>query len=183
MSSTPLDEHTWDGVHQRLPHSLRAQLSITEVDDGAFFVESLFQRKFRDAAPSMQAGHHVVAFVRTAEGAFVPIAYTLFRMIDQICLVGGMSTDGRAFAHLDQPARDAVAAGGGLAYYMLHYGFARYPAAAFFGHVGDPRAREVDLRAGFRDTPHEHLMIYTPHPIPDHQRATLIAQAHAIGPF
>jgi len=179
----PVDERTWDGVHQRLPAELRRWISITEVDDGAFFVDDLFRRKFGDAPPAMGQGHHVVAFVRSGEGSFAPIAYTLFTRIGEICLVGGMSTDGRAFAHLDEAARRAVAEAGGLAYFLLHYGFARFGAAAYFGHVGDARAREVDLRAGFRDTGHEHLMVYTPRPLADAHRAALIAQAHAIGPF
>lgn len=183
MSMQAQDDHTWDGVHRRLPMALRASIGITEVDDGAFFVDALFRRKFGDPPPPMGAGHHVVAFVRAGEGAFAPIAYTFFRRIGEICLVGGMSTDGRAFAHLDDSIRAAVAEAGGLAYYMLHYGFARFGAAAYFGHVGDPRAREVDLRAGFRDTGHEHLMVYTPQPLPAGKRAALIAQAHAIGAF
>ena len=121
--------------------------------------------------------------MRTAGEAFAPITYTFFTRIGEICLVGGMSTDGRAFAHLDEAARRAVTEAGGLAYYMLHYGFARFGAAAYFGHVGDARAREVDLRAGFRDTGHPHLMVYTPRPLAAEHRAALIAQAHAIGAF
>lgn len=173
---------TYDGVHRRLPVQLRTHIAITEVDDGDFFAGELFRRKFGDPPPPVP--HHVVAFVRTARGDFAPIAYTHFYRTDAICLVGGMSTDGRAFAHLEPAAREAVAAGGGLAYYMLHYGFARFAdAQAFFGHVGDARAREVDLSAGFRDTAHEHLMVYFPRPLPEPDQQALVAQAHAIGPF
>lgn len=175
-------DETYDGVHRRLPAPLRTHIAITEVDEGGFFAGELFRRKFGDPPPPVP--HHVVAFVRTGEGGFVPIAYTHFYRTGAICLVGGMSTDGRAFAHLPEAMRQAVAAAGGLACYMLHYGFARFAdAKAFFGHVGDARAREVDLRAGFRDTAHEHLMVYFPRPLPEPTQQALIAQAHAIGPF
>src|SRR5690606_37362546 len=108
------DTDTWDGVHQRLPAALRRWIHITEVDDGAFFVADLFRRKFADEPPPAEPGHHVVAFVRTAEGASVPIAYLYFHPLEDMVLVGGGCTDGRAFAHLPEDARAMVRDAGGL---------------------------------------------------------------------
>src|SRR5690606_24072082 len=181
-SDDSASDDTWDGVHRRLPVALRERLLITEIAQGAFVVEEMFRRKFGDPPP--RHPHHVVALVRSAAGAFVPIGYTHFHRVGDICLVGGMSTDGRAFAHLDDAARALVRDAGGLAGFLLHYGFAHFGwASAFFGHVGDARARAVDLRAGFRDSGHPYLMVYSPRPLVAQSRQRLIAQAHAIGPF
>lgn len=168
--------------YDQLPEAVRGFVHISEVDDGEFFAGELFRHKFDDAPPSLP--HHVLAFLRLESGSLVPAAYCHFWMFGDICLVGGMSTDGRAFAKLDEPQRAELAAVGGMAHYLLHYGFARFTAVdAFFGHVGDERARVVDLAAGFVDTPHPPLMVHVPRELPDWRLRALIAKAHSLGPF
>lgn len=173
---------TWDGKHLRLPEPAREWISITEVEDGDFFAGPLFRRKFGDPPPALP--HHIVAFGRREDASLVPVAYAHFLVFGDIALIGGMSTDGQGLTQLAQAAREAVSQAGGLALYLLHYGFARFSGiSAFFGHVGDARAREVDLKAGFRDTQHEHLMVYFPEVLPEWKQKALIAKARSIGPF
>jgi len=158
-------------------------LLITEIDDPAPVVGDLFQRKFGHPIPEWK--HDVVAFVRTHDGLLVPMSYTKFMPFGSVFLVGGCSTDGRAFAHLDQAQKDALAAAGSSMVQLLRYGFKRYAdrCDAFFGYCGDARAWEVDLMAGFEPTGHDKLLVHWHKPINDQLKRGLIAMAHAIGPF
>ena len=55
--------------------------------------------------------------------------------------------------------------------------------AGVFGYAGDERAYEVDLKAGFRPTGHQHLIAHFHKPVTDERRRHLIEKIHAIGPF
>lgn len=158
-------------------------LLITEIDDPAPVVGDLFQRKFGHPIPEWK--HDVVAFVKTREGMLVPMSYTKFMPFGSIFLVGGCSTDGRAFAHLDQAQKDALAAAGSAMVQLLRYGFTRFAdrCDAFFGYCGDARAYEVDLMAGFEPTVHDKLLVHWHKPINEQLKRGLLAMAHAIGPF
>ena len=155
---------------------------VTEIDDRRV-VESLFRRKFNDAPPDVP--HHVVTFYRAGEIDYVPASYVHFRPFGDIILVGGAATDGRAIARMSDAERDAVKSSGGLYLAALRWAFARYAreCEAFFGYCGDPRAYEVDVAAGFRDTPHPHLIVNFHKPLHEVMQRALIAKAHAIGSF
>jgi hypothetical protein len=54
---------------------------------------------------------------------------------------------------------------------------------AYFGHAGDKRAYEVDIRAGFEPTPHKHLIVHFHKPISRQRKEYLIDEINKIGPF
>jgi len=166
-----------------LPNSLQGLVSLCEISDGAFVATDLFQRKFGQPPPGDP--HHLVALIRTPSGAFIPACYAHFRAFGDICLVGGGATDGRAFSSLTPGQGQSIRDAGGLFYFVLRFGFERFADRfyAFFGHCGDPRAEEVDLRAGFRHTPVDKLLIYTPKPLLEQVERALVAKAAALGPF
>jgi hypothetical protein len=56
-------------------------------------------------------------------------------------------------------------------------------AIAVFGHVGDPRAERVDLRAGYVHTRHPHVMVCWQRSLPPAEREALVARVAALGPF
>lgn len=158
-------------------------LTISEVDNGPFFAEPIFQRKYAQSAPDFP--HHVVAFLRREDGAFVAASYLHFTLHEGVVLVGGGATDGRAFAQVPAAVGDAVRASGGLLLRTLRFGFSKYAdrCEAFFGHCGDPRAFEVDMQAGFQPTRVEHLLAYWHRLLPEERREALIDRVAAIGPF
>ena len=166
-----------------MSHSLPSFVSLTEVDDGPFFVDALFRRKFGGEPPA--SAHHMIAFLRLDGQRMAPACYAHFMPFGDIILVGGVCTDGSVLRSLD-PARQAAINGcGGLYFQLLRYGFARFAdrCQAYFGYCGDARAEEVNLSAGFCRTEHPHLLVNfhrETHPVM--QRA-LIAKAAAIGPF
>lgn len=158
-------------------------LIISEVDDPVPIVGELFQRKFDHPIPEWK--HDIVAFARRRDGLLVPLSYAKFAPFGSVILVGGGCTDGRAFAHLEQAQRDAIAASGGVLVHVLRYGFARFAdrCDAYFGFCGDARAWEVDLLAGFEPTGHDKLLAHWHKPINEQLKRSLVAMAQALGPF
>jgi len=158
-------------------------LLITKVDDGPFFVDELFQRKFAHTAPDH--GISVVCFYRNSWDHFLPVCYTNFWPYEEVILVGGAMTDGRAFGYMtnDLPAR--IKASGGIYYHVLKFAFDRFKdqCEAYFGHAGDQRAYDVDIQAGFEPTGHQHLIAHFHKPLPMERKQFLIEKIHGIGPF
>ncbi len=164
-----------------LPEALRAFVSISAIDDGGFFIDDLFRRRFGCEAPRIP--NHVVAFARTQD-SLLPIAYVHFNRLPDMIMVGGFCTDGQALRALAPEQQAAIRAADGIALHTMRYGFARFAdTEAHFGYCGDPRAYAVDIQAGFRPTEHTNLIIHTPRPLAPAREAELIARAHALGPF
>ena len=155
---------------------------ITEVDDGPAFAGHIFRRAFGAEIPDFE--HHVVAFVRPAEDLFVPANYVHLWLRDDVGLIGGASTDGRAFDHLAPETATRIRDAGGLYLQTLRWTFAKFDRCdAFFGYCGDPRAWEVDMQAGFEPTKHDKLIAHWHRPLPAARRDELVERVNAMGPF
>jgi hypothetical protein len=166
-----------------LPESLSDFIAVTEVDDARPFFGALFQRKFGDPIP--EQAHHLGVFYRAQDGAFVPLSYLHFMPFGDIILVGGLCTDGRVFERMAESERLRVREAGGVMVHALRYAFVHLAERcdAYFGYCGDPRAYEVDMQAGFEPTEHDKLIARWHKPLDPVRRRSLIAKAHAIGPF
>lgn len=165
-------------LHQPFDH-----IQITEVSDGPFFIGELFRRKFNDTAPAW--GHSVIAFFREEADRFRPLCYTNFLPHSGVILVGGAMTDGNVMRALPADLRDSIVSEGGIYLAVLRYAFARFAEEcdAYFGYAADERALEVDLKAGFEHTGHDHLIAHFHKPLSPRRRRRLIEKIHAIGPF
>ena len=173
-----------DSLSRRiLPPELRDFIGITEIDDGDLLVAPLFRRKFGDPPPDVP--HHLVALYRTPDGNASLIGYSHMRPFGDIYLSGGSCTNGDAIRAMAPAHRDALAAAGGIWYWILKYAFAKYAndCDAFFGYSGDARALEVTRQAGFVDAGHQHLIVHWHKPLHETVRRALVAKAHALGPF
>jgi len=159
------------------------ELLITTVDDGAFFIGDLFQRKYAHAAPGI--GNHVVCFYRKDYHHFIPLAYLNFLPHDEVMLVGGGMTDGKTFACMSGDLGDRIRASGGMLYHMLRFGFDHFKGQceAYFGHAGDKRAYEVDMRAGFEPTKYQYLIGHYHKPVTAERKSYLIDMVNDLGPF
>ena len=166
-----------------IPAALREYFTITEIDHADLLAAGLFQRKF--GSPPPLAGHHLVALHRADDGVLRVAGYSHAGEFGDVCLIGGACTDGPVMRCLPAAQAAAIRAAGGVWYLLIKYMFARYAdrCEAFFGYCGDARAYEVDLRAGFEPTPHEHLIARWHKPLTASRRDELTAVAHAIGPF
>lgn len=156
---------------------------IAEVLGGHRFVGELFARKLGGAPP--ESGHHLIAFHRRPDGAFAPASYLHLWIHDGMGLVGGGCTDGEVVRSMGDGERAALDAAGGLLGQMLGFCFATFESRcdAFMGHCGDARAKEVDLRAGFRETADRYILIRPNRPLGAAREAELVAKANAFGLF
>jgi hypothetical protein len=160
----------------QIDRRLEPFILIAEVERGDRFIHGLFERKF--GAPPPEFGHHLIAFYRSPDGVSSPAAYLHLWTQGTIGLVGGGCTDGNVIRAMSERERAAVDDSGGLLLQMLEPGL-----EAFFGHCGDARAKEVDLRAGFRETPLPNLLVRPNRELAPHRAEQLLRQAEAIGTF
>lgn len=167
----------------RIDPRLEPFILIAEVERGDRFVRELFGRKLGGTPPDF--GHHLIAFHARDDGAFAPAAYLHLWTQGSIGLVGGGCTDGNVIRAMRPEERERVAQAGGLLFQMLGFCFAKFERGleAFFGHCGDARAKEVDLRAGFRETAVRHLLVRPNRPLAPERAAELLRQAASIGAF
>ncbi len=158
-------------------------LLVTTVDDGPFFIDELFQRKFAHAAPN--SGNPVICFYRKSCDHYIPVCYINFLQHDEVILVGGAITDGRAFGHMTGNLAEKIKNSGGTFYHVLKFAFDHFKdrCEAFFGYAGDQRAYEVDMRAGFEPTKYQYLIGHFHKPITLERKNFLIEKIHGIGPF
>lgn len=158
-------------------------IAVAEVERGDRLVRELFARKLGGTPPEF--GHHLIAFHVRGDGACVPVAYLHLWTQGSIGLVGGGCTDGDAIRAMAPQERDAIRRSGGLLLQMLGFCFAKFEPRleAFFGHCGDARAKEVDLRAGFLETRVPFLLVRPNRPLGPDRLEELLRQAHAIGAF
>ena len=167
----------------RLDPRLDPFIAIGEVERGDRLVGDMFARKLGGAPP--KSGHHLIAFYRRADGGFAPASYLHLWIHDGMGLVGGGSTDGHVIRSMRDEERAALDAAGGLLYQMLGFCFAKFESQcdAFMGHCGDRRAKEVDLRAGFRETRDKYLLIRPNRPLAPGEEAAFVEKAKAFGLF
>jgi hypothetical protein len=166
-----------------LPPLLNEFLTITVLDDAELFFGALFRRKFGHPVPTYPC--HLGVFYRASEDRFMPLSYLHFMPFGDIMLVGGLCTDGRVFAQMSDEQRERIRVAGSVMVCALRHAFERLAGEcdAFFGYCGDARAWEVDMQAGFEPTEHEKLIARWHKPLDPVRRRSLVAKAHAIGPF
>lgn len=161
-----------------------AGLLVTEVDSAIALSGSLFAARFRGASPP-DRGRHFVTLAESTPGQWVLVCYVHFQPFGDTCLGGGACTDTAILRRLSGATLEALGAAGGPNAQTLRFALNKMAREffAFFGHTSDARATKIDLEVGFRRTPVEHLLIYTPAPIDDTLERALIAKIAAVGPF
>ena len=167
----------------RLDPRLEPFILLAEVERGDRFVRPIFARKLGGVPPEW--GHHLIAFHARDDGSYVPAAYLHLWTQGAIGLVGGGCTDGHVIRAMPEAQRQLVRDSGGLLLQLLGFCFQKFEAdlEAYFGHCGDARAREVDLRAGFRETRLPNLLVRPNRPLTPERYEALLRQAEAIGAF
>lgn len=162
----------------------RSTVLLTEVDNVQALAGALFAARFRGALPP-DRGRHFVTLAELTPGQWGLVSYVHFQPFGDTCLGGGACTDTALLKRLPKPALDALRQQGGPYAQLLRYALRKMAGEffAFFGHTSDARATRIDLEVGFRRTPVEHLLIYTPKPIDETLERALIAKIAAVGPF
>jgi hypothetical protein len=168
-------------------HGWRNCLRTWEVHDARVVAGELFMKSFGHPIPDYPRHFVLVYSPPPGAGDTTPrvVAYVHQSPYEEVYLCGGMCVDERAYRRLPKELFAQVREQGGLATIVTRDSMAMLgDAPASFGHVGEPRARAADLRTGFVDTGHEHLMVMWLKPdLPERERQRLVALAHAHGPF
>ena len=163
--------------------SIADLVDVVELDDAAAAREvgALFRRLFGDDLPGFPR-HFVLRYV--GGDATVPLAYAHFTPWEGCYLGGGMAFDERAYRRIVPAHRARIRAAGGVMEFLLRsIRVMLTDAIALFGHVGEPRAARVDLRAGYERTRFPHLIVLWQRGLPSAERDALLAKAAAQGPF
>ena len=158
-------------------------LLITIVDDAPFFVDELFQRKFAHTAPNH--GVSLICFYRKSWDHFLPVCYANLLPHEEVVLVGGAMTDGRAFRHMPGELSENIRRTGGIYQHVIKFAFEHFKdqCEAFFALVEDERSMVVNLEAGFEPTRYQHLIAHFHKPLTTERKNFLIEKIHGIGPF
>jgi hypothetical protein len=158
-------------------------LHIAEVDRGDRLVAPLFRRKFACEPPAY--GHHMIAFHLRPDGSSKPAGYLNVWMRNGLGYVGGGCTDGQVIREMQDAERAALTDSGGVLLHLLGYCFRRFEPEldAFVGHCGNARAKEVDLRAGFRETKYDYLLVRPNADLPAARLEEIVEEAFAAGAF
>jgi peptidoglycan/xylan/chitin deacetylase (PgdA/CDA1 family) len=166
--------------------SWRDCLRTWEVNDARHLAGELFQRSFHHAAPEYP--RHFVLVYSPPPGAKDTqprvVAYVHQTPFEDVYLGGGMCVDERAYRQLPRWLFQEVRGEGGLATIVTRDSIAMLgESPAAFGYVGEPRARQADLRTGYVDTDRPHLMAMWRKPISEAEKQRLVARVDALGPF
>lgn len=118
------------------------------------------------------------------EAASEVVAYIHQMPYQEVHLGGGMCVDERVYRRLPKWLFQEVRREGGLATIVTRDSIAMLgDSLAAFGHVGEPRARQADLRSGLVDTGRPHLMVFWRKPLAESEKDRLITIAEKYGPF
>jgi hypothetical protein len=157
-------------------------LRIEETAGAEFYIGDLFRRRFGSDPPDFP--RHYVAFYRQARARYLPVGYVHFTPFEDMYLGGGMVIDERLYRRMPAPHRKLIKDAGGIAETMLRETLSRLShAPAVWGYVGDKRAEEVDLRAGFRRTEHPYVVVVWNGELSDEEKAARLQRVIALGPF
>lgn len=168
------------------PKRWRDHLRTWEVDDAQAVAGELFKRSFGHDIPTYRRHFVLVYSPPPGEPDTTPkvVAYVHQRPLDDVYLGGGMCVDAIAYRRMPRWLFDQVKDEGGLATIVTRDSLAMLgDSPAAFGHVGEPRARQADLRTGYVDTGVEHLMVFWRKPLGEEEKRKIIGKVAAEGAF
>ena len=164
----------------------RDHLRTWEVNDARVLAGDLFRKSFGHPVPDYP--RHFVLVFSPEDGSGEPpmvVAYVHQLMGEGYALGGGMCVDERAYRRFPRWLFRQVRDEGGLATIVTRDSVAMLgdDCVAAFGHVGEPRARQADLRTGYVDAGPPHLMVIWRRPLDEARKAALVEKVAALGAF
>lgn len=170
------------------------------MDNGKYFINELFNKKFNCDAPeatnpqivelfSIKGApvviNHLIGFYKNKNNSFQPVSYVSLLVYKNVILVGGVMTDGEVIRKMSEHERQIIANSEGIYYSMLEYVFEHFAdqCDAYFGYVNNARALEVNLSAGFKKTEFQYLIANFHKPLSNWKKNKITKMIRDIGPF
>ena len=163
----------------------RECLRTYEVNEATALADDLFRKSFGQPVPDYPR-HFVLVYSPWAGTTAPPriVAYVHFSPHDDVYLAGGMCADPAAYREFPKSLFESVKRAGGFATIVTRDAIGMLgDSPAVFGHVGEPRARQADLRTGFVDTGRPHIMAVWRRGLPEGEKQRLLDKVEALGPF
>ena len=154
----------------------RERFSTRELQS-AEAARALFTRSFGHEPPSYP--RHFGLF-----GGDLLVAYIHYLPFETAHLGGGLCVDERSYRRLSKEAWEDVKRQGGLATMLIRDTLGMLgESAAAFAHVGEPRSKQAQVRAGLVETGVPNLMVFWRRDLAEHEKARLVARVREHGRF
>ncbi len=158
------------------------RINLLEVINAEPIAGDLFKRSFNDNIPDFPK--HLVLLAIGQAGQALTLGYVHFTKHQNMYLGGGMCVNTRALRLLPKASRTELTRQGGVAYTMLSMSVDLLnDCDAVFGYVGHTGAYKIDLAVGFKQTQHQHLIVYWKNELTTAQQQATIQEAYEFGPF
>ena len=161
-------------------------LRVEELADApaAAAAGDLYWKSFAYEIPKYPRHFVLRYFPEPNEAANRVVAYVHQLPWKDVYLGGGMCVDETVYRSFPKWLFAEIRREGGLATIVTRGSLSMLgDCAAAFGYVGEPRARQADLRTGYVDTGHPHLMVFWRKEVSPEERKRLIDLAASFGPF
>ena len=164
--------------------------------DASFYAAALFRECFgaEFPVPRERAGlpiptppanwRQYVAFYRWPDARIESVGFCNWIRHERAYLGGGMCVSPTIYRRLPREDFRECRAAGGIAQLLLEAAFRDFTDAdAWFGYCGDRKAYAVDVRAGFGETRHPHVLAKWRPGVSDATKARVEDEVAALGPF
>ena len=171
-------------------------LKVFETKDAARHANALFQESFNSPFPVPVAypiletqiqpedWHQYVAIYTWPDGTAECVGFCNFIKYKDVYLEGGLAVQKNFYRRLMKAHFSECSARGGIAQIVMETAATELTdCAAWFGYCGDAKALQVDLRAGYVQTAHPHLLVKWMQPLSATQKQAWIDEVTRIGLF
>ncbi len=171
-------------------------LKVFETKDAARHASALFQESFNSTFPVPVAyriletqiqpedWRQYVAIYTWPDGSAECVGFGNWVKYKDVYLGGGLAVRKNFYRRLEKAHFAECSARGGIAQILMETGIAQLTdCVANFGYCGELKALRVDLRAGYVQTDHPHLLVKWMQNLSVAEQQTWIDDVTRIGPF
>ena len=171
-------------------------LNVFETKEAARYASALFRESFNSDFPApveyhildTQVGpddwYKFVAVYTWPDGTEECVGFCNWFKYKDVYLEGGLTVQKTFYRRLPKPEFAACSARGGIAQIVMETAATQLTdCVAWFGYCDDRRALRVDLRVGFVQTEHPHLIVKWMRALPEASKRMWVDHISKIGSF
>lgn len=171
-------------------------MKVFESKDAARYAGALFQESFNSAFPvpvsyriletqiQPEDWRQFVAIYMWPDGSEECVGFCNWIKYKEAYLGGGLAVQKNFYRRLSKADFTECSSRGGIAQIVMETAHSQLTDCdAHFGYCGDLKALRVDLRAGYVQIDHPHLLVKWMRPLSESQKQACIDDVTRIGPF